>query len=763
MNKEVDVEIVKSNQNDNPIEIGEYYLRIEDCLSGSDKIIEKENKERLREESEKIVKRLNYSGDTGLIIGRIQSGKTLSFEAVSSLARDNGTPLIIILAGISKILSGQTLKRIKRDFDIEHGARFRWEISTTPLKQDFNGRLKDSLELWHDPEAEEHEKKATVIIAMKHYAHINSITKELNREELKDVLKDTKTLIIDDEADQHSLNAKTERNSDDIVKLPATNKAVLDLRECLPKHTFLQYTATPAANFLIDIIDPLTPDFAENINPGNGYIGVETIFEKDSEYTNVVNFDEELESMPDDLKDALAIFLLGVKAGIKNSDGGHRSMLVHPSRLISDQTIFYNWINSELETWKNFLKSANPNDKKPIERIFREAYDNLSRTVSDLPPFSDMFDKIERVINGVNLELINSGPSSTSTEIDWEQNYAWILVSGQAVDRGTTVEGLTVTYMPRNTSFQTDTQTQRARFCGYKEKYLGYVRVYAEKETIDFYEKYSLTEDDFRDLVSENSGNNFKNVMREWKIKRGFKSCRPGVIKLGGAIIITGTKQGRWTYPRVPHNKFYKENNRLIENFVEKFDFVDAEGNDIERRSNQQKHLFTIVPYKELFNEVLVDLRYPDHRDQTAFSALTKFLMSMYHHSEVDEKASVYMMAPKGETREIKELNRKLKGRERSTNEQNQIRGFFQGASPDNKSATTAVPYGSVYPGDRSFVNPENFTLQIHTQNIRNNENTYIENIKNIAIKLPNRWWEEFDLQTQQIIVDEDTETFEEF
>ena len=166
MTNEVDIEIMQNNLNDNPIKIGEYYLRIEECLSGSDENIAIENKERLREESVKIVKRLNYSGDTGLILGRIQSGKTLSFEAVSSLARDNGTPLIIIFDGISKILSGQTLKRIKRDFDIERGARFRWEIVTTMLNQDFHSRLKDNLELWHDPDAEEHEKKATVIIAM---------------------------------------------------------------------------------------------------------------------------------------------------------------------------------------------------------------------------------------------------------------------------------------------------------------------------------------------------------------------------------------------------------------------------------------------------------------------------------------------------------------------------------------------------------------------------------------------------------------------
>src|SRR5882762_1115092 len=36
---------------------------------------------------------------TGLIVGYVQSGKTLSFTTVIGLARDNGFPLVILVAG----------------------------------------------------------------------------------------------------------------------------------------------------------------------------------------------------------------------------------------------------------------------------------------------------------------------------------------------------------------------------------------------------------------------------------------------------------------------------------------------------------------------------------------------------------------------------------------------------------------------------------------------------------------------------------------
>src|SRR5437870_5562300 len=41
---------------------------------------------------------------TGLVMGYVQSGKTLSFTVVTALARDNGFPLVILITGISKPL-----------------------------------------------------------------------------------------------------------------------------------------------------------------------------------------------------------------------------------------------------------------------------------------------------------------------------------------------------------------------------------------------------------------------------------------------------------------------------------------------------------------------------------------------------------------------------------------------------------------------------------------------------------------------------------
>ena len=58
--------------------------------------------------------------ETGLVVGYVQSGKTLSFTTVAALACDNRFPLIIVLSGTKRNLYSQTVKRLRHDLDLEH-------------------------------------------------------------------------------------------------------------------------------------------------------------------------------------------------------------------------------------------------------------------------------------------------------------------------------------------------------------------------------------------------------------------------------------------------------------------------------------------------------------------------------------------------------------------------------------------------------------------------------------------------------------------
>lgn len=77
---------------------------------------------------------------------------------------------------------------------------------------------------------------------MKHAGRIDSVAELLNELELIGIT----AIVIDDEADQASLNTRVRQ--DDIS---ATYQSIQSLRDALWSHTYLQYTATPQALLLV--------------------------------------------------------------------------------------------------------------------------------------------------------------------------------------------------------------------------------------------------------------------------------------------------------------------------------------------------------------------------------------------------------------------------------------------------------------------------------------------------------------------------------
>jgi len=63
--------------------------------------------------------------ETGLVVGYVQSGKTMSFEAVVALARDNGFPIVIVVTGSSRLLLGQSTGRLRQDLRLDDPRRAR--------------------------------------------------------------------------------------------------------------------------------------------------------------------------------------------------------------------------------------------------------------------------------------------------------------------------------------------------------------------------------------------------------------------------------------------------------------------------------------------------------------------------------------------------------------------------------------------------------------------------------------------------------------
>ena len=295
--------------------------------------------------------------ETGLVVGYVQSGKTLSFTTVAALACDNGFPLVVVLSGTKKNLYSQTVKRLRRDLDLEHPDG-RWVLFETQTRNpDLPQQLRHLLGKWKKPELPGYPRQTALITVLKNRKRLKGLVKALQQLDLRGC----PCLIIDDEADQHGLNNKVRQND----KSPVYG-ALLSLRSALPHHTYVQYTATPQALLLIRVLDSLSPRFGWTLSAGPDYCGGRSFFEESGLVSTIPEQDlnaiddESAIEPPDSLLEALRLFYVGVAMqayhrGREQPTQEYRSMLVHPSMHQMDHFRFKKWIESATESWMEVL------------------------------------------------------------------------------------------------------------------------------------------------------------------------------------------------------------------------------------------------------------------------------------------------------------------------------------------------------------------------------------------------------------------------
>ncbi|GAB2468799.1 Z1 domain-containing protein [Jatrophihabitans fulvus] len=497
-------------------------------------------------------------GSTGLVVGRVQSGKTLSYEAVISLARDNGFALVVVISGISNPLLAQGERRLRRDLSLAEPDGWNFlspSDNTQPegyIRQEIV-RIRDN---WLRANTRNAWKQTAVVVVLKNYGRIFNLADDISTG-----LGDLRALVIDDEADQASLNTQVRRGRES-----STHANLRQLRNAHPNHYYLQYTATPQAPLLIAIQDALSPDFVKVLEPGAGYTGGDTYF--GSTGARIFGRDEALiESIPQSdlsavttpgarppqsLRAAMQEFLMGAAHVVASGQRPEtRSMLVHPSRETGAQHTFVQWITRLKSNWQDKYEHSDEAFPVDLQSEFRSAWSRLKATFDELANFEACWSELGLVFRNLDITEVNTRQGQTPV-INWMSTKSYILVGGQAIDRGFTVEGLTVTYMPRSGgTFTADTIQQRARFFGYKSRYLGLCRVYLEQDVRVAFRRYLDHEGEM--LRSLRTIANGEESLKDWKrrflLDRQLSPTRASVIDIPTIRISTSD---RWITDRFP-------------------------------------------------------------------------------------------------------------------------------------------------------------------------------------------------------------------
>jgi len=478
---------------------------------------------------------------TGLVVGYVQSGKTMSFTAVTAMARDNGYQLVLLLGGTRRLLKKQTVTRLRHDLAVSRGGPSPW-FHVDDLKQ--NNQDAAHLERVLRSGSSGAPTQTAVVTAMKTgggVRHLASVMRDLNdRGAIGD---STSVLVVDDEADQAGLNT----GADD--KPSATFAAIDELRSHLPRHTYLMYTATPQAPLLLDLADMLSPDFVRVLEPGEGYTGGQHFFldgrdrfvRSLSPAEAAAALDVEDLTPPDSLKAALAAYLVGAAS----STGRTLAMLVHPSHTRDQHERYQRFVRAVLGLWGTCLGDGLEDSRAEEHDFFEPAWRDLRAGGAPVPSYDECLTAIRALCPRVRDLVVNS--DQEAAEVDWSSAPAWVLIGGNKLDRGFTVEGLSVTYMPRGTGLgNADTIQQRARFFGYKSAYAAFCRAWMTAESVEAYVNYVEHEQLLRQQLQQldEKGLGLKQWKRTMVLDTSLRPCRRGVIKL--PVLHSQVSGDRW-------------------------------------------------------------------------------------------------------------------------------------------------------------------------------------------------------------------------
>lgn len=459
----------------------------------------------------------------GLVVGDVQSGKTSNYISLINMACDAGYKIIVLLAGMTSGLRQQTQDRIDEGFigaksdTISDGPEYigvgfetnqYFGIPLTNHTNDFVKFVKKNQNA-----GSEDYNKPVVLVVKKNKNILEGVAKWL-KPGLNNISKKANILIIDDEADNASVNTKKDPN-----EMTAINAAIRLIYNNFPIASYVGYTATPFANIFINPFeedpsnqDLFPSDFILLLETPSNYFGFEKVFEKnnDKKYKHIVKInkndpkylatnhkkDADYQGLSSDLQDAiLHFYICNVIRTLDGKPTKHRSMLINISRFNDVQESI---IEKVEEYHQSFLYELKELDKQDDEYYFRSKrlkrlYDlfiaDSSYEVSRKKyNWLDIKNKLLSEVKQVLVKLINNSVKNKFSYDDYKEEGARvIIVGGFVLSRGLTLEGLVISYYNRN-SVAYDTLLQMCRWFGYRFGYEELCKIYMTQESIDAFE-----------------------------------------------------------------------------------------------------------------------------------------------------------------------------------------------------------------------------------------------------------------------------------
>lgn len=575
----------------------------------------------------------------GLVVGQVQSGKTANYTGLICKAADAGFNLIIVLAGIHNNLRSQTQNRIDEGFlgfDTQYERAYTMNKTTkigVGLIPGFENAIANSYTT--SLEKGDFTSRATntagfnfnapqpiLLVVKKNASVLKRLCTWLQTQATNDKITNKSLLIIDDEADNASINTNVKE-----LDPTAINKNICKIISLFNRSAYIGYTATPFANiFIPQNEDDLFPrDFIINIPAPTNYIGPEKVFGtsiipddtnndllpivcpiKDYDYFVPQGHKKDddkptFSDIPESLKTAVKCFIVTCAIRIARGQGTkHNSMLIHISRYQMWQNHIKELVEQLFNYYKHEIEASDPaileefrkileNDtanyksyKTVTTEIRQSKFGNIDKYLM-IHSWEEIKPLLFKAVQKVEVKSINGTSGDCLTYYENEKTgISVIAIGGDKLSRGLTLEGLSVSYFLRASKMY-DTLMQMGRWFGYRPSYVDLCQLFTSEELNEWFRHITIASEELRgefNYLSESGG-----TPENYALK---VRTHPGCLQITSISKMRYTKQisvswaGRLieTY-QLPMDKGAKKRNLIAtDNFISALGTPEQKGNN---------------------------------------------------------------------------------------------------------------------------------------------------------------------------------------
>ncbi len=386
---------------------------------------------------------------------------------------------------------------------------------------------------------------------------VDSIEQETGRP----IVANLPLLMIDDEADHGSVDTGEQYidgdgNADENYQPKTINSNIRKILHSFTRSAYVGYTATPFANIFIHeqgVTKEEGPDlfpssFIKTLAAPSNYIGPVKVFGlmgpngREGGLPLIRDIDSKdpiedpwmpikhknhhipvfngVEQLPPSLVEAIDSFIIATAIRkLRGQDKMHCSMLIHVTRFVSSQQHVLRQTEEHVsQIRQRILRNIDANKLfERLKKLFNDDFIPTSNEVKSKMPdqvpnqiiqWKDIESVLSEVIQDIKVKSVNGGSKDVlDYEKYKEQGLKTIVVGGDKLSRGLTLEGLTTSYFMRSTKMY-DTLMQMGRWFGYRPNYLDVSRIYTTAELAEWFGDITDASEELREEFEIMQNNN---------------------------------------------------------------------------------------------------------------------------------------------------------------------------------------------------------------------------------------------------------------